>query len=233
MSLARRFTVMAFCLASLCVAQGPALHTTRLSDGSGTIDVPPGWTVNAVNSMVSAAGPEGMVDLGINVPVYTPQAAAATPLRPPVVAPFGNPAADVQVMLGNFWHIAPQSIRILERSRVAWWTTGPGEMIHLTAPSVRAECLDMVLTGDTGFGTFMYYASGVCTSPDKFEDNLGLLLRIWASWKVNDAVYQSRLRDAACSLDSINKIIRGVTRRRQKAFDNANEAWDRLIRGER
>ena len=228
MRLARVLVLFLFVM--LSAGRSQELHSRWLSDGSGTLSVPDGWTISAVNAMVSAAGPQGSVDLGINVPAYTPQAAAAMPLRPPVVAPFGNPALAAQVIDANFWHISPQSIRIVDRAPVTWWTTGPGEMIHLVATSVRQECLQMVLTGDTGFGTFMYYSSGVCASPEKFADNLGLLLRIWSSWKVSDGVYQARLRDAACSLESINRIIRGVMRRRQKAFDRANDAWDELMR---
>ena len=213
-----------------CLAQGPALRITRLSDGSGTIGLPPGWNVTAINSMVSASGPEGTVDLGINVPAYTPQAAAMTPLRPPVVAPFGDPGADAQIIGGYFRHIPPQSIRIMERSPVTWWTTGPGETLHFVAPSMGQECLAIVLTGDTGFGTFMYYSSGVCAKPQQFAANLPVLLRIWASWKVSDSVYQARLRDAACSLESVRRIIEHVNRRQQRAFDRANDAWDDLMR---
>ena len=216
--------------AALCLAPAQTLRLTPLPDGSGTIGLPPGWNVTAVNAMVSASGPEGTVDLGINVPAYTPQAAAMTPLRPPVVAPFGDPAVDVQIVDGGFWRIPPQSIRIVERSPVPWWNTGPGETIHLLAPSVRHECLQIVLTGDTGFGTFMYYASGVCAAPEQFAKNLPLLLRIWASWKVSDAVYLARLRDAACSLESVRRIIEGVHRRQERAFDRANRAWDDLLR---
>ena len=217
-------------LTSVCLLHGQALRTTYLPDGSGTIGLPPGWTVTAVNAMVSASGPEGTVDLGINVPVYTPQGAAWMPFAPPAVAPFGSPAADAQVMLGNFWHIAPNTIQIIDKAPVTWWNIGPGETIHLVAPSVGQECLQTVLTGDTGFGSFMYYSSGVCSSPAKFEQNLGLLLRIWSSWKVGDWVYQARLRDAACSLESVNRIIRHVMRRRQRSFDRINEAWDELLR---
>ncbi len=228
----QRLPVFILCAAAICPGQKAAPRITPLPDGSGSLKLPRGWRITgAINGMVSAEGPEGSVDLGINAPVSTPEFAASIPLGPPTVAVYGNPAADAQMMLGMAWKIAPQSIRIVGQASVAWWTTGPGETIHLVAASAGHECLLTVLTGATGPGQFMYYQSGVCAAPDKFAANLPVLLRIWASWKVSDAVCQARLRDAACSLKEINQIIRRVARRRQDAFDDANAAWDEIIRG--
>jgi hypothetical protein len=227
-----RLAILTLCFGLILGAQKTVLRPTLLPDGSGTLGLPAGWRIaSAVNGMVSAEGPEGTVDLGINAPVYTPQAAAAMPFRPPAVAPYGDAAASAQAMLGGFWKVAPQSIRIVDHSPIAWWANGPAATVHLVAASVHHECLFTVLTGSVGFGEFMYYHSGVCTTPEKFDANLPLLLRIWASWKVSDAVYQARLRDAACSLESINRIIRHTMRRRERAMEEANEAWDRIIRG--
>src|SRR5205823_658065 len=51
---------------------GPAAlewRTVNLADGSGTLRVPPGWSLNPVDAMVSGSGPQGQIDLGLWCPI--------------------------------------------------------------------------------------------------------------------------------------------------------------------
>ena len=208
------------------------LESRQLPDGSGRISLPAAWTVTAQNAMVSAKGAEGSVDLGINVQAYTPESAAQMMFKPPVVLPFGDPASAYRKMMALALGLPADAVQIIERAPAPGWTSGPGASIHFTITDrgERTEGMAMVLTQMVGVGTFMYYSSGVAAPEPSFAKNLPMLLKIWGSWKVDDRVYQERLRAAAESLRQVGQIIRDVANNQRDAMDRSARAWDHHIR---
>lgn len=206
------------------------LEPRPLPDGSGTIGVPAGWSINAQNAMVSASGPQGAVDFGIHAQIYTPQAAAQMFMRPPMVVPYGDAATEYRGVMSQMMRVPPQTIEILERTRVPW--QGVAELMHFRMPGTDrpAEGVVLLLSNPVGFGTWMYYASSVTSSVEGFHENLPVLMRIWGSWKVDDHVYTERLNSAANSLKRVGQIIREVGENRRDAMDRSAKAWDHYIR---
>ena len=214
----------------------PLQHTT-LSDGT-TLDLPGGWTVQPQNGAVEGTGPEGTFSFGMALQVFTPEAAAyyAQPYgaKPPLVAKYGDPGRELQELwaqlkLAN----SPDDIQIIERASLPWWTSGPAEILHLQGVinGSQSEWLGQVLTSPSGAGKWMYYYSGVATSPSTFNQNLPTLMRIWLSWKTDDRVYTERLMNAARSLQQCGRIIQEANAYRQNAMERSSIAWDHIVRG--
>jgi hypothetical protein len=128
-------------------------------------------TVQPQNGAVGGTGPEGTFDFGQAMEVYTPEAAAyyAAPYgaRPPLVAAYGDPGRELQELWAQFKLVnAPDDIHIIERASLPWWTSGPGEILHLQAfiNGSQSEWIAEVLTSQSGAGKWMYYYSGVSTA---------------------------------------------------------------------
>jgi hypothetical protein len=213
------------------------LQRTTLSDGT-TLDLPGGWTVQPNNGAVSGTGPEGSIDFGLATEVYTPEVAAqlAAPYgaTPPLVSSYGDPGREVQELLAQMKVVAsPDDIQIVERSPLSWWTSGPGEMLHLQTKvqGTQREGVAEVLTSQSGYGKWMFYYSGVSCEQPGFTQNLPVLLRIWQSWKTDDHIFQERLRQAAESMQATGRIIREANAYRQDAIERSSMAWDHIIRG--
>jgi hypothetical protein len=213
------------------------LQRTTLSDGT-TLDLPGGWTVQPNNGSVTGTGPQGSFDFGLATEVYTPEAAAyyAAPYgaRPPLVAAYGDPGRELQELSAQMRIVAaPDDIQIIERTPLPWWTSGPGEMLHLQGmiQGSQREWVAEVLTSPSGVGKWMYYYSGVSCEQSSFSQNLPVLLRIWQSWKTDDHIFQERLMHAAESMQATSRIIREANAFRQDAMERSSMAWDHYIRG--
>lgn len=215
----------------------PLQHTT-LSDGT-TLDLPGGWTVQPDNGAVGGTGPQGTFDFGRAMEVYTPEAAAYYEqqpygVRPPLVAAYGDPGRELQELWVQLkFANAPDDIQIIERASLPWWTSGPGEILHLRAVinGSQSEWIAEVLTSQSGNGKWMYYYSGVASSQSTFSQNLPTLMRIWQSWKTDDRVFQERLMSAARSLQQCGRIIQEANAYRQDAMERSSMAWDHIVRG--
>jgi len=213
----------------------PQFYRVTLSDGT-TLEMPGSWTAESRdNGAVTGKGPEGAFDLGLDVQVWTPEAAAQSPYaRPPLVSAYGDPGRELQELWAEMRIVdSPESVRIVERAPVSWWTSGPGEILHVqaTVQGVQAEYLIMMLTGPIGPGTWHYYYSGVSSVQSSFNKNLPILLRIWKSWKTSDEIFQKRLMQAAESMQATARIIREANGFRQDAMERSSIAWDHIVRG--
>ena len=207
------------------------LHRVRFADGTGWLSLPDGWRITATNNGVaSAEGPQGAVDFGLGAQIYTPQFAARSPIRPPVVANYGDPARAIQELFQQ-WGLM-RGIRVLERAPAGGWD-GPAEYLHFQAyyQGAPSEILALVLERMIGYGTWFFYYSQVRTPASQFEKNLPVLLEIWKSWKTDDRVFQQRLNQAMQSMQACSRIINEVNANRQQAMDRSVRAWDNYIRG--
>lgn len=217
---------------------------TRLPDGSGAISLPEGWNVNAVNSMVDVAGPEGEGHFGLWTPVYTP--AGADALRrlgvDPGIVPvcdYSDPESAVKVIgralaagSGVEWHYK-------KRIDAAPAPGFIGKAAYLVFDSeatkdgktVKVRTLALVDMMPTSADQWVFYASWVSCPADSFDRNLPTLLKIWKSWKTDDAVFQQRLQKAVESMKATAQIIQDVNDYRQHVMDRALDDWSEYMRG--
>jgi hypothetical protein len=218
------------------------LQPVSLPDGSGSIQLPAGWQVtSAQNGMVSAAGPEGTVDLGIWGVVFTPQAAASWYTRPPLVAPYGDPAVALREVFNQFAALGrqlgqssvPRWGQVIDQTPTPW-PTGKGAFIHYewTNNGQRWQSVALVLMSPNGDGTYTYYSSTVSSPADRFARNLPVLQEIWSSWKVSDRVLRQRLANALQSMRETSRIYQEANASAQAASERSSRAWSHYIRGD-
>jgi hypothetical protein len=216
----------------------------ELADGSGTIKVPEGWQLNPVNAMVSGWGPQGSVDLGIWVTLNTPQTAAQLAqfgIPPGPVVEYGDPSAALEVMSRVYIESLGgrlNKLRVIDRAPTPGFP-GKSAWFHVEAEVAKdgktekyqtVALVSLTLLAD---GRVLYYSSSMTGTAKTFARNLPVLLEIWNSWKVSDAVFQKRLQAALESMKATYRIIQDVYEARQRVMVRACDDWSELIRGTR
>jgi hypothetical protein len=216
------------------------LRPVPLPDGSGQMRLPAGWKITGANSgMVSAEGPEGNVDLGIWFQVYTPQAAAMLYARPPIVAPYTEPARAIRVVAEQVWAVSARQgmprgrwVRLIDQKPTPW-ANGKAAFVHFEyeiAGHGRFQSVALAAMMPLGDGSWIAYSSSVAAPSARFARSLPVLQEIWASWKVSDHVFRQRLTNALNSMKETHRIYQQVNRDRQDAQDRSNRAWSHVIR---
>lgn len=216
-------------------------RNAMLPDGSGQMRLPEGWRITGAHQgMVSAEGPHGVADLGIWTQVYTPQAAAACWVRPPLVAQYKDPETAVREITPQISALLVQQgqpgvkfVRVIERAPVQWGF-GKSEFLHLELErnGQKWQSVSLVIMNLNVDGTWLYYTSGVGAPADAFAKNLPVLAQIWSSWKVADQVYRRRLDKALESMAQTNRIIVDSYENYSRTMDRAMRHWSYAFRGD-
>jgi hypothetical protein len=212
-----------------------------IRDGSGTLDLPMGWNiVAAINSMVDIAGPDGSyINLGINVPVLTPESAMTFWQMPGasqsmlVTARYSDPLTALQEIFPQVNRQNPRYVtRIIEHAPVPW-QNGQAAFIHFESQSPEGgtpqESLTLLIMMP-GYGQWTYYFSMVSAPTGLFDQNLPTMVRIWHSWKVSDHVFRERMKGAMESMREISRIIDQSHADRQASFDRTTADWTEVFR---
>jgi len=213
----------------------------RVSYGQGAIRLPSGWRITGTNAQgaVDAAGPDGSgVSLGIYFPVFS---ALQGPY--PLKAPYMGPVQAVKVLSPRILaqsHVVLNDLRILEAAPAGWYTPVPGGQAAMIVwqsdvtaggKRLRFKGLALVLTAPIDYSQWMYYYSTVHAPVESFDRMLPVLMEIWCSWKIDDAVFRRRLRSAAQSLRTVRRIYQEAAAYRSRAGSNVSAAWSHVIRG--
>ncbi|MBI5366377.1 MAG: zinc ribbon domain-containing protein [Planctomycetes bacterium] len=225
---------------TLTEAQVPGIATLRL---------PAGWRVkNATpTGMISAEGPEGVAEFGCFLSVYTPEAAAMLPLRPPFVASYGDPGRALGELYPQFSASLEQQglpgarlIRVVEQAPAEAPNNGVAAWVHYEYEATAAAgggaaerwtALAWIAQLPNGDGTYTFYTSYVAALTPRFGRALPALLATWIGWKTDEKLLAERLAAAVKSLTACSEIVQEVTLGRAQATDKALAAWDIYIRG--
>ena len=57
------------------------------------------------------------------------------------------------------------------------------------------------------------------------------MLKVWASYSVNPAIFAERLQHAAQTMKATGEMMRATMAKTSLAFQSAHEGWDQVIRG--
>jgi hypothetical protein len=227
----------------------PVLSWQNFPDGSGRIQLPPGWKLDSYKGWVMGAGPEGTINLGMSFPVSTdPSIKQFHPTA--LVAPYSDPVtAFVQVMPQVVVMLAAASgqpaaalgdIRVVESAPVESFAGSTAAMLHAEyrvappgeAPRDAAD-ISLVIIAPTGAGQWMFYSSSVGCPRDQFARNLPVLMAVWKSYQVAGWVSQERMAKAMQSLREANQILEDTMAARRRSQDRTFADWDEYIRGYR
>ncbi|HVS36974.1 MAG TPA: hypothetical protein VMS17_15545 [Gemmataceae bacterium] len=232
-------------LPAAAAAPQTPLQLTQLPDGSGTIQLPKGWNVNAVNSMVDVIGPDGQEGhFGLWTPVYTPAGAAymnslgvGTGVIP--VCNYTDPESALKVLAGNLARAYGANWTYKQRLGAAPAPFLPGKAAYLlydaditvNGKTVTMRTLAVIDMLPTSQAQWAFYSSSVSCPAATFDRNLPTMLAIWKSWKTDPRVFEARLKQAAEDMKAIGRIIEDVNDYRQHIMDRAVDDWDEYIRG--
>lgn len=222
--------------------------------------LPTGYRITgAANGAVDVVGPSGQaIELGLAYPITTPEAMRAFEqqqialgIRPGPrtvpVAPYpADPVSALKEMVPVFSHTAeaagaaPIALeKIIEVAPTQGLPGGKAAFMHLTAlqgkgdAAVRYHTVGLVSYGATGAGQWLYYTSYVTAPEATFARDLPVMMQIWGSWKVSDAVLQARLKKAMEDMKSAGEMMKQSQAYASKVRSNSNADFDEMIRGYR
>ena len=218
------------------------LQQTPCPDGKCSVGLPQGWRISGWgNAAVDVMGPNGeALDLGIYMPVFTPNAMVQSSMVP--VSPYVADAVRAAVFLTeassriSMAQGQPpiQNIQVLEAmpsppplgtGQAAWILSRfeQGGRRYLSFGIANSAPID--------YTSWAVYSSSVRAPEEIFRQELPLLLRVWGSWQISGKVIQERMQAAAESMRQTQEILRSTIQNQSNAFERANKGWDYYIRG--
>lgn len=215
----------------------PQLVQTRLTDGSGSIGLAPGWRITgAYKGTVDAQGPnESIVSLGGYQHVF-PRGNYPKKINGPYLQPWPAWQAYVDAINDHAIRNGRASIRLIEQVPTQ---AKPGQESAyiayevVTADGKRRRGLASVITSPfhDDLGSWFFYASFVGGLAERFPEDFPTMWEMWKSWSVNQAVFKERMDSVLKSMREINGLIQAANADRQHAFDNHDFGWDETFRG--
>jgi hypothetical protein len=212
-------------------------------DGTAALNLPTGWKVDGITKgIVGVSGPhKEYVELGYTFFVNTvrlpgSQGMVSRYLEPvPAFAYFVNANSTVTGFDGVTVH---QSLGRLIASKAVPppMQAGQGAYIlqELTVNGVLYKVYALVYTAPLQMAGWTLYTSYVAAPASLFDSEFGDMMRIWASWKVDDRVYQEQMQQTLQSMAETRAILSDTSsaQRQMQDADNMFIATDNLINGE-
>jgi hypothetical protein len=207
-------------------------------DGSAAAFVPQGWRVTGcANGALDIVGPNKQaIELGLAYPIFS------TPMpgsKPGSVVPFLNPAQAIMLLESNLNYNQLQSTpasyfgRLIETTPIPWQNGQAMYALQEVNNNNMGHRKALILIGTSGIvsNEWLLYTSYASAEANTFDEDLPVMLKIWGSWKVNDSVYQERMKQALASMKETNAIITSMHDYQSKVYDDTNYAMDMVIRG--
>ncbi len=209
------------------------LRQTMLPDGSGSIGLPPGWQITgAFKGTVDLVGPgDQQASLGGYMLVSVPGA-----IRAQMVGPYRDPVTTLQLYIDHLTQGGLSrrqvSFRLIEQAPVPW-QNGLGAYISYEVGMAGKHGRGLALVGMAPIDqtSWMLYLSYVAAPTDRFPQAFPTLWAMWRSWKISGWVFTERMEAALRSMRETWDILQSVNANRSRAYENANYAWDQVIRG--
>ena len=198
-----------------------ALRRTAIPDGSGNIDLAPGWVIrHAYKGAMDIQGPlpgSGM-SLGAVIPVPYTSSDPAQALVMMTQQAARGPGKRIQ-------------INIIDSRPVQWQQGGRASLLRYRVVADEGSIDYFGLIGITPFqdGKVFLYTSFIQAPPESFAQVLPVALRSWSSWSIYPAVLAQRMQQAAQTMRETGELLSGGGS--QRAFDGVNAGWGQYIRG--
>lgn len=217
-------------------AAAVTLHPVSIPDGSGTLALPAGWRItDHGQGMVAAAGSEGSICFGFHIPMATPAGArylntygAGNPLPIARSNDPGQVAADLVTLWGARGARVVKELPTPSGIGPAAFVLGEYEQPGRGRLGVLSYVVLIPRGDEQGIE---YYTSWVAAPAARLARSLPVLVKIWASWKTDDRVFQQRLARAAESMRESARLMSEANANRVAAQERANTAHDLQIRG--
>jgi hypothetical protein len=211
-------------------AAAAALKTTEFPDGTGTIGVPAGWSIDgSYRGTVGLVGPARQrAHMGMGMPIARPDHPTNN-LGIPINGPMA-PDGDLVGALKGVLALAKNRL-ISVRSRPAP-SSAPGvpaayflyELEAADGKRITALGYFTSIADDDGtLPHWLLFYSVVMAPKESFMKDLPTLMAVWNSWRPNGAKPKPGSDGAM-----IDEVIKDSTRRRAQTLKEQQEMYDRM-----
>jgi hypothetical protein len=212
-------------------------------DRSAALNLPDGWKVDAITKgIVAVSGPhKEYVELGYTFFINTVRLPGSVGMVSPYLEPVAAFAFSVRAnstVTGFDGITVHQTIGrlIASKSVPAPMQGGKGAYLlqELTVNNVLYKVYALVYTAPLPMAGWTLYTSYVAAPASVFDSEFGDMMRMWASWKVDDRVYQEQIQQTLQSMAETRAILSDTSsaQRQMQDADNMFIATDNLINGE-
>ncbi len=195
------------------------LTRTRVPDGSGTIDLAPGWVIRHAQ--------QGAMD------IQGPVAGAGMSLGAVLTVPFTSAdPAEALVMIARAQG-QPLAVQIIDQRPMQWQQGGRAALLRYRMLVNGQQMEYFGLIGITPFdGQQVFFYSSYIQAPSaSFANVLPTAMRSWATWSIYPSVLAQRMQQTAQTMRETGDLLASAGRGSQRAFDGVNAGWGQYIRG--
>lgn len=199
------------------------LTRTPIPDGSGNIDLAPGWVIRYAK--------QGAMD------IQGPTAGAGMSLGAVLTVPFtsADPAQALVMMAQQMGRMQGKRIdvQIIDSRPMQWQQGGRAALIRYRSVTDGQTMEYFGLIGITPFDgqQVFFYSSYIQAPPQSFARVLPTAMRSWASWSIYPSVLAQRMQQTAQTMRETGALLTGSGSSSQRAFDGVNAGWGQYIRG--
>jgi hypothetical protein len=220
----------------------PASWTRQTAgDQSGAVNLPAGWKVTGcVQGNMQIVGPRGeFIQFGDVAFVNTQLVPGTTGMASPYLGPvpaftfFTNYATKMNLASGVKLDTVPGKV-IESKAVAAPMQGGEGAFMlqEMTVNGTPYKVYALVYTAKLLLTGWQFYTSYVAAPSSVFAGEFGDMMRIWNSWKVNDAVYQQMMAQTLQTMQSTSAMINNSTEQQIGSYDNLQANMENIINGE-
>jgi hypothetical protein len=202
-------------------APAVALTRTPVPDGSGAIDLGPGWVIRYAS--------KGAMD------IQGPLPGSGMSLGTVLTVPFTSPDPVQALVIGarQLGRMQGKSIevQIIDSRPMEWQQGGRAALIRYRAITDGQPMEYFGLIAITPFDgqQVFFYSSVIQAPPESFARILPTAMRSWASWSIYPSVLAQRMQQTAQTMRETGELLtRGSSSR---AIDGVNAGWGQYIRG--
>ncbi|MCC6242646.1 MAG: hypothetical protein IT353_07375 [Gemmatimonadaceae bacterium] len=200
-----------------------ALTRTPIPDGSGTIDLGPGWIIrHAYQGAIDVQGPlpgSGM-SLGAVMPVPFTSSDPTEALVMMSQATSRSTGRDV-------------SVTVIDSRPMEWAQGGRAALIRYFAhvDGKRMDYFGLIgITPYDGNQVFLY-TSYIQAPQQSFAEVFPTAMRSWATWSISSSVLAQRMQQSASTMRETGDLLASSNRTAQRSFEGVNEGWGQYVRG--
>ena len=200
-----------------------ALTRTSVPDGSGTIDLGPGWIIrHAYQGAMDVQGPlpgSGM-SLGAVMPVPFTSADPTEALVMMSQAMGRSSGRDV-------------TVTVIDSRPVEWAQGGRAALIRYYAhvDGQRMDYFGLIgITPYEGNQVFLY-TSYIQAPQQSFAEIFPTAMRSWATWSISSSVLAQRMQQTAATMRETGDLLTSSSATAQRSFEGVNEGWGQYVRG--
>jgi len=205
------------------------------------VNLPAGWKVTAcVQGTMQILGPRGeYVQLGDIAFVATQALPGTQGLVSPYLGPvpaftlFTNYATRMNLAAGVKLNNVPGKV-VESKAVQAPMQGGEGAYMlqEMTVNGTPYKVYALVYTARLPLSGWQFYTSYVAAPSSVFAGEFGDMMRIWSSWKVDDAVYQQIMQQTLQTMQSTSDMINHSTQQEIGSFENLQANMENIINGE-